>query len=132
MPVVFSSCTNNGAGPKDVTPDQLYSVIETLISRRNYSVASSVLRNVRIDKQIQYALRKNDLRWVGVQQDTLSVPGLHEDSLIALKPSDLWIVPGTSDTVESIEWQTTATEFAKDYNELLKSELEKLRNKRRG
>lgn len=115
--------SRRNANPFVPPPDQLYSRLAKFVEERDFRAAWLVLDNVNTEAQARYAVKQKDFRWMAVQEDTLVVPGVDERAAIALTPSDVWIMPGTSKSDENFDWQWTATEFAKQYNESLKTEI---------
>ena len=114
------------AVPSVVAPEQLLPTIERLIAVKGYAAATQIIEQVDIAAQVEYAVAKNDLRWISVYEDTLVIPGFENESIDPYKnPQGHWNVPGTQDAFQDMEWQRAATKFAEHYNRALIERIRK-------
>ena len=86
-------------------------VLTTLISEKRYHAAVAYLRNANPELQTEF----DQTGFLAVAQEDIYLPGV--DSDIHFDCGRDWEFPGTSDVVENIEWQKSATEFATRYNQ---------------
>lgn len=93
--------------------------IETLVSEHKFNQATEALLATEVTTLVDQSVTAGDLRWMAVYEDTLVLPGLDESIAIQARPADYWVIPATSDAIIDARWQTTATDFAKQFNRRL-------------
>lgn len=114
--------TNAIRTPRHSTPDDLRRSIGEFVDRGDFSSAISLLKHTDIAREVQLARNQKDLRWMAVYEDTQVIPGLDQPTNVTVGPSDVWVVPGTSDAILHEDWQAAATDFAERYNRLLQKQ----------
>lgn len=92
--------------------------------RGSYSDQIRQLRTADIKADVHTALLNGDVRFVGVMEDGLSVPGVPSE-LLPMPENKVRIIPNTSDAIESQEHlrlQGAARAYAEAYNKELLAE----------
>jgi len=101
----------------DIRPKRL--LLGRLINAGEYSTAIELLNRSNVDIQVEHATKRNHLYWAGVQAIAVDVPGVEQTSNMSV-----WVLPGTSCTPESKEWQIAASQFAERYNRALAAKIQ--------
>ena len=108
----LSGCAESGPKiqPPDYRPETFRETVTELIRGGQYDVAVAYLESADPEQQVRY----DEAGYIAVAQDLIVLPGVEIDYDRSRERD--WVMPGTSDAVESMDWQRAATEFAKAYN----------------
>jgi hypothetical protein len=102
--------------PKPIVPPPTYSPatfradISKFVTAKDYASAVLLVQAANVSQQ----LAQDGSGYIAIGEYTIFLPGV--DSQVQYKRSRDWYVPGTQDAIEDEAWQTTATNFAEQYN----------------
>lgn len=116
-----NSASSTTAPSSNVSELQLQ--VDALIRGKEYAKATRLVQETDVLKLVATAIESGDHRWLAIYEDALVLPGTPEDTILKVTANDYWVIPGTSDAIEDMHWQRTATQFALSYNRALRGKL---------
>jgi hypothetical protein len=75
--------------------------VEELISRGQFADAATLLYALDVESEVKKSCNHADYRWIGVNGYSVMVPGMESEEPLITVPWSTWIIPGTSDAVDS-------------------------------
>jgi len=104
-------------------PAPFLAELESLVAAQDFDGAVQFVRGADLAQLVAQAADHSFSGFLAVAEDLIILPDVRERNY---DPSRDWALPGTSDVIEHSRWQRAATEFAANYNKLLR------RSQRRG
>ena len=101
----------NGSGNRPAyAPEMFRQNVTSLIAAKDYAAAVALVHAADVYRQVKY----DGSGYVAIGGLKVYLPGV--DNSAEFNSNRDWCMPGTSDAIEDGTWQSTATEFADQYN----------------